>query len=302
MNTTQLECFVSLAGTLNYMRTAEQLGLTQPAISKQIQSLEDELGAQLFNRTTRSVSLTQIGIHFLPEANSILKTYYSSKDWISSFNIHVKHSLNIGYMDPHAINGISTVLNKLVPMFPNLIPSLIQNQTDANLTKLVNGSLDIVIGIQDATFNSENIIFTKLHEDYFKCVMRKEHPLAKKCRRNKIKTVTSEMLWPYRQIITIPPYLLKNYFSLGRKIIPVNDKIDNIMCNNANEAYGLTLSGLGYVFIPEHQIMPHKDLVFFKWEESPHSPFGIYSRMDSYKNKTSEIHKFIELSKNLYQK
>ena len=43
MTTSQLECFISLAGTLNYMKTAEQLGLTQPAVSKQIQSLEKPL-------------------------------------------------------------------------------------------------------------------------------------------------------------------------------------------------------------------------------------------------------------------
>ena len=47
MNTAQLECFVSLAGTLNFVRTAEEIGLTQPAVSKQIKALEDELGVRL---------------------------------------------------------------------------------------------------------------------------------------------------------------------------------------------------------------------------------------------------------------
>ena len=61
MNTSQLECFISLANTLNYMKTSEQLGLTQPAVTKQIQSLETELCCKLFNRTTRSVTLTRAG-------------------------------------------------------------------------------------------------------------------------------------------------------------------------------------------------------------------------------------------------
>ncbi len=81
MNTTQLECFVSLANTLNYVKTADQLGLTQPAVSKQIKSLENELGTRLFDRTTRFVSLTQVGQQFLPEASNILNTYYHSKEW-----------------------------------------------------------------------------------------------------------------------------------------------------------------------------------------------------------------------------
>ena len=72
MNTQQLECFTTLAKTLNYAKTAEQLSMSQPAVSRQIQSLETELGAQLFNRTTRSVSLTQVGFQFLPLSPSTL--------------------------------------------------------------------------------------------------------------------------------------------------------------------------------------------------------------------------------------
>ena len=54
MNTQQLECFTTLAKTLNYAKTAEQLSMSQPAVSRQIQSLETELGAQLFNLTLPS--------------------------------------------------------------------------------------------------------------------------------------------------------------------------------------------------------------------------------------------------------
>ena len=83
MTTSQLECFISLAGTLNYMKTAEQLGLTQPAVSKQIQTLETELNCKLFNRTTRSVTLTKAGSAFLADANTIIDTFYHSKERIT---------------------------------------------------------------------------------------------------------------------------------------------------------------------------------------------------------------------------
>ena len=79
MNTTRLQCFTTLAGTLNYVKTADELHMTQPAVSRQIQSLEQELGAALFHRTTRSVSLTQIGLQFLPEAGAMLNAYYHSR-------------------------------------------------------------------------------------------------------------------------------------------------------------------------------------------------------------------------------
>ncbi len=56
MNTFQLTCFLTLSETLNFAKTAEQLSVTQPAVTHQIQSLEAELGVRLFTRSTRSVA------------------------------------------------------------------------------------------------------------------------------------------------------------------------------------------------------------------------------------------------------
>ena len=52
MNTTQLECFLAVAQNLNFSKAAESVALTQPAVSHQIRSLEEELGVQLFTRTS----------------------------------------------------------------------------------------------------------------------------------------------------------------------------------------------------------------------------------------------------------
>ncbi len=68
MNTTQLRCFLSVAEYLSFARAAEQLNMTQPAISHQISSLEKELDVQLFVRTTRSVTLTEEGSIFINDA------------------------------------------------------------------------------------------------------------------------------------------------------------------------------------------------------------------------------------------
>ena len=72
MNTTQLECFMSVSNFLNFSRAAEQLGLTQPAVSHQINALEDELGVKLFYRTSKQVRLTQEGHLFSQYAREIL--------------------------------------------------------------------------------------------------------------------------------------------------------------------------------------------------------------------------------------
>ncbi len=301
LTTAQLECFLSLAGTLNYMKTSEQLGLTQPAVTKQIQSLEAELGCKLFNRTTRSVALTQVGTAFLTDASSMIDTFYHSMERISSFQERERHALRIGYMDPHTINLISRILKPLLISKSNVIPEFIHDQTNANLSRLVNSQLDIIVGMKDAKFRDSDISFTLLHDEYFVCVMHKDHPLIRKLKIQKKDRVTTGDLWDYRQIISIPPYLLGNFFSRGRHIVPVNDDMDNAICSNANEAYGLLLAGFGYAYLPEHEVMEHPDLVVFKWEESPHAPFGIYSKASVFKNKSTSEYIFIKNAKEIYK-
>ena len=74
MNTVQLECFVTVAEHLNFSKASRVLKITQPAVSHQIQTLEEELDVKLFNRTSKSVTLTQEGISFFADAQLILKT------------------------------------------------------------------------------------------------------------------------------------------------------------------------------------------------------------------------------------
>lgn len=301
MNTTQLQCFTTLANTLNYVRTAEELHMTQPAVSRQIQSLENELGAKLFQRTTRSVTLTQIGAQFLPDALSMLKTYYHSVDWISSFHTGMAHKLRIGYADPNASHLIAAFLKPLMAEQSNISPELSLDQTDANLHKLSSGDLDLIFGMKDAKFKSDSILFSPLHDEHFYCVARKDHPLVGICKKRHRNSVSSKDLFPYRQIINIPPYLMKNTFSRGHRILPVNDELDNIIVNNANESYCLVLSGAGYSLLPDHLLMNHPDLRFLDWTESPHASLGIYCSRDNLSDPDTTVFRVIENAKTYYR-
>ena len=79
MNTTQLECFLAVANHLNFSRAAQELHIPQPAVSHQINTLEDELGVKLFYRTSKRVRLTQAGHLFSQYAREILSLSRMSK-------------------------------------------------------------------------------------------------------------------------------------------------------------------------------------------------------------------------------
>ena len=72
MELRQLRYFVAVADNLNFSRAAESLFVSQSALSKQISDLEDELGAQLFERSNKSVRLTEAGLQLMDEAKSTL--------------------------------------------------------------------------------------------------------------------------------------------------------------------------------------------------------------------------------------
>ena len=78
MNTTQLECFLAVAETLNFSKAAEMVNISQPAVSHQISSLEAELGVRLFLRTNKSVQLTKEGLIFIGDAETIVRTAMNS--------------------------------------------------------------------------------------------------------------------------------------------------------------------------------------------------------------------------------
>lgn len=74
MDLRQLEVFINLAESLNYSKTAENLHLSQPAVSRIIQRIEDEVGVTLFYRNHREVQLTKNGKLFYDDSKSLINS------------------------------------------------------------------------------------------------------------------------------------------------------------------------------------------------------------------------------------
>ena len=146
MNTIQLECFVTAAEHLSFSKASQVLKITQPAVSHQIQSLEEELDVKLFDRTGRNVSLTPEGFLFLADARLILKTALSARERLG----RPEHllPLELGCHDYTELKLFPPVLRKLAGEFPQLRPSIRVNPFPSLLQLVENNQVHAALGIR----------------------------------------------------------------------------------------------------------------------------------------------------------
>ncbi|MDR1640636.1 MAG: LysR family transcriptional regulator [Clostridiales bacterium] len=98
MDIRTLEAFLSLANCLNFTKSAEQMYISQPAFSRQITRLEEELGCPLFNRSKRKVELTEFGITFIDYAERMYSEYTKLKIELNQMRNDKTMHLRIGFL------------------------------------------------------------------------------------------------------------------------------------------------------------------------------------------------------------
>lgn len=120
MNSRQLQYAVALSENLNISQTAELLNISQPALSKQILSLEEELGVTLFERSVTPMKLTDAGENFIRDAKDLLFREEQLKHSMEDYKNGAKGSIVIGISPFRAIYFISDIVKKLHEKYPGL--------------------------------------------------------------------------------------------------------------------------------------------------------------------------------------
>ncbi len=166
MDLKMLRNFVSLSKTLNFTKSAEEIAIVQPALSKQIQVIEQELGVLLFNRTNRKVNLTEAGSYFAKECERLLFQFDKISHRASEIGKGMAGEIRIG----HASTTMHTILPDLMLKSQQILPLmktiLIEEGNKAIIEMLQKRELDIgfgpnenkTIGIESKTVYTENFV------------------------------------------------------------------------------------------------------------------------------------------------
>lgn len=178
MNTFQLSCFLAVAEHLNFARAAEELHVTQPAVTQQIHSLEKELGATLFQRTTRKVSLTAEGLAFLSDAQQIQALTHRALDRFAHPQDQPFVPFALGSVFHLHLLWLAPALRRLREELPSLHPML-QVVGGPYLQQLLEeGSLEGVLGFALPARRKSGISFQEVRRAPMVCLLPEGHPLA----------------------------------------------------------------------------------------------------------------------------
>ncbi|WP_432314468.1 LysR family transcriptional regulator [Collinsella aerofaciens] len=268
MDTMQLECFVQVAQNLNFRRAAQEMHLSQPTVSKYIASLESELGGALFNRNTRSVELTELGVSFMDDAQEILRITYASQRRAAS--IASGAGLRIAYSDPNELPLVSKTIRALKKDDRDFSVSLELGSRDVNLQLLERGQVDLVMGFASEDVRSGGIVFEKIVDDSLVCVARSGTGLSK------LEVVGSEDVRGVDQVVCLPASLRRRGYR-AQSSIPDDPSSKAVWCSTTSEALCLVDAGFGYALLP--RMLAGGDCgtrVVLPWEGSPSSPYGAY--------------------------
>ena len=150
MDLTQIRYFLALARTLNFTRAAEACNVTQPALTKSIQRLEDELGGPLLLRERSLTQLTQLGQEMLPMLERVHAASERAKEHAAGMKRDPASPLRIGLASDVPASPFVPLFAELAARLPGFALSL-QDATGAELVEaLLHGSLDAAFMIGDA--------------------------------------------------------------------------------------------------------------------------------------------------------
>ncbi|HZU00800.1 MAG TPA: LysR family transcriptional regulator [Ktedonobacteraceae bacterium] len=176
MELRHLRYFVAVAEELHFGKAATRLAIVQPSLSQQIRQLEDELGFPLFQRTKRSVELTEAGKVFLSAARSILAQVHEAKRAAQRAYRGEEGRLVVGYISSSTYDLLPLMLRVYRERFPHVEVVLRELTTYEQVRALEEEYIQV--GLLRLPINVPLLDIEIVRQEPIVCVLPEEHPLA----------------------------------------------------------------------------------------------------------------------------
>ena len=179
MDTQSLQAFLAVAESDSFSRAAEQLHLTQPAVSKRIATLEGQVGARLFDRIGRRVTLTEAGRVLLPRARQILVMVDDSQRALSNLEGEVAGSLTLATSHHVGLHRLPPLLKAYTRAHPDVRLDLRFLDSEQAYQGVLDGELEIAV-VTLSPHPDPQLDVVPIWNDRLCFVCAPDHPLAQR--------------------------------------------------------------------------------------------------------------------------
>ncbi|WP_192561534.1 LysR family transcriptional regulator [Pseudomonas gozinkensis] len=236
-----LQAFRAVVEQGSFRKAADTVRLSQPALSRRIEKLEDALGVKLFERTTRKVSLTQAGRGFMPSVERLLDDLDVALLGISEVASNRLGHVTVACVPSAAYYFMPSVVARYHRQFPRIKVKVLDSSAHDVLGAVVNGEADFglsFMGTQEA-----GVDFEPLVQESYVVACRRDHPLAGR----------SSVTWDefYRQDYISLDKTSGNRFLLDQALANVVPQRPGICeTRHVTTMIGLVEAGLGVAAVP----------------------------------------------------
>lgn len=177
MDFNKLQSFLVLAEVKNFTKAADQLYLSQPALTKQIQTLENELGVTLFNRVGKSTFLTVEGEMLVNYAKQTIAAYNNALEHIRQIQNLEEGTLNFGATNFIGVYLMPEIISRFKKKYPKITINMTINSSTNILKKLHLNQLEFAFISDYITQDTDRYEINKYKHDELQLIVGKNHRL-----------------------------------------------------------------------------------------------------------------------------
>ncbi|PWV68672.1 LysR family transcriptional regulator [Halomonas sp. A11-A] len=246
MDTQSLQAFLAVAESGSFSRAAEQLHLTQPAVSKRIAVLEAQLNARLFDRIGRRVALTEAGRVLLPRARQILVMMDDSRRALGNLEGSVAGSLTLATSHHIGLHRLPPLLKAYTRAHPEVRLDLHFLDSEEAYQGVLDGALEIAV-VTLAPHPDPLLEVVPVWVDRLCFVCAHDHPLARRRRVALAELCEHDAVLPGP--LTFTRGLIESRFAAAGLRLPVA-----LSTNYLETLKMMTAIGLGWSLLPERLV------------------------------------------------
>ncbi|MGB5517302.1 MAG: LysR family transcriptional regulator [Gammaproteobacteria bacterium] len=172
----RLKIFHTVARLLNFTKAAEELHMTQPAVTFQIRQLEEQFNTRLFDRTHNKVTLTEVGKQVYFYSDRILKLYEEMTRSITDMTGDVSGSVTLGASTTIAEYMLPLLIGAFKVKYPDVMINLRESNSEDIVSMVENNDIDL--GIVEGSVNNKNLMVEECKMDHLVVIMPNDHVLA----------------------------------------------------------------------------------------------------------------------------